>query len=104
MILKSDNIDSVGLSIVEQAETGFSLARDIDTQVRSIKRGNMIRRKMNLPIEKTVKIPKDQLQTNDSTTIFVDKEGSMDTEGHLVNYIEFGVRPAMWINLVEEPE
>ena len=36
--------------------------------------------------------------------IFVDKEGSMDTEGHLVNYIEFGVRPAMWINLVEEPE
>ena len=56
--LLNKNIDSVGLSIAEQAETGFSLARDIDTQVRSIKRGNMIRRKMNLPIEKTVKIPK----------------------------------------------
>ena len=59
--LLNKNIDSVGLSIVEQAETGFSLARDIDTQVRSIKRGNMIRRKMNLPIEKMVKIPKQKL-------------------------------------------
>ena len=59
--LLNKNIDSVGMSIVEQAETGFSLARDIDTQVRLLKKGNTIRNKMNLPIEKTVKIPKDQL-------------------------------------------
>ena len=60
--LLNKNLDSVGMSIVEQAETGFSLARDIDTQVRLLKKGNTIRKKMNLPIEKKVRIPKTKTQ------------------------------------------
>ena len=60
--LLNKNTESVGLRIVEQAEAGFSLARDLDTQVRSIKKGNIIRKEMNLPIEKTVRVSKPSKQ------------------------------------------
>ena len=58
--LLNKNISSVDEKLAEQAEHGFRLARDLDTQVRALQKGNVIRRRMNLKIEKTVKVPKEE--------------------------------------------
>lgn len=56
--LLNKSVDSVDARIAEQAENGFRIARTLDTLVRQLQKGNVIRKKMNLPIDKQMKVPK----------------------------------------------
>ena len=60
--LLNKNIASVNLNLAEQAEKGFVLARELDAQLRLFKKGNFIRKKMRLPIDDLVKVPKENQQ------------------------------------------
>ena len=60
--LLNKNTDSVSSNIVEQAAKGFFLARELDVQIREFKRGNIIRKKLNLPTERAAKIPAGNLK------------------------------------------
>lgn len=54
--LLNKKIESVSLNLSEQAEKGFSLARELDAVLREFKKGNAIRKRINLPIDKEVTV------------------------------------------------
>lgn len=60
--LLNKNIASVDLNIAAQAEEGFILARKLDAQLRVFKRGNVIRKKMKLTIDPTVKVAREKCE------------------------------------------
>lgn len=46
--LMNKNLDSLNLELKMRAEEGMNLARDLDNEIRKLKKGNKIRRSMNL--------------------------------------------------------
>ena len=53
--LLNKNSFAVREIVQNKAEEGFLLARRLDNQVRELKKGNYIRRKLNLPLDKPAK-------------------------------------------------